>query len=736
MILRKKKTQTYKKRTGWKDKIPSFGFRKYKKIFFPILFLFLVGFLVGSYLFILKDIPKVTSIGSANSPQSSKIYDRNKELLYTIYAQRNQTHIPLKEIPDNVQHATIAIEDKDFYHHGAIDMRGITRALYANTFQGDFQGGSTITQQLVKNSLLTHERTITRKVKEIILSFIVEGLYSKDQILEMYLNKVSYGGTAYGVEAASQTYFGKRAKDLTLAESAFIAGLPEAPSVYSPFGARPDLGKQRQDEILNAMRDQGYITEEELKDAKKEKLTFSEFQNEIKAPHFVFYIKDLLTQKYGEAVVEQGGLEVITTLDLKIQEMAQEAVATEVAKLERNNVTNGAAVVTDPGTGEILAMVGSKDFFDTENDGNVNVTIAMRQPGSSIKPINYATGLINGYTTSSPIIDDRTCFPNPGGKAYCPVNYDGKFHGVTQMRDALANSYNIPAVKMLKANGIDSFIATASAMGITTFTSPERYGLSLTLGGGEVRMIDMAQAFGVFANLGYKVDLQPILKVTDKTGEILEEYEPPDKPIERGEKVIPEGVAFIISDILQDNAARTPAFGSNSPLKIDGFPVSVKTGTTNDYRDNWTVGYTPSYAVVVWVGNNDNTPMRGVVSGISGAAPIWNKIMTNLLEESDPEPLRQPSSVVGRTVCADSGLIPENEGSCPTKYEYFLKDSLPKVGGSPRQKFFFDTTSWKLAKEGQTENVEEREEVVVTDITGDNYCTTCPRPEPSPAPES
>lgn len=735
MILRKKKPQSYTKSEKRKISFPSFGMRSHKKIILPLVIIGLVAFLTAAYFFVLKDIPKVTSIASLdNSPQSSKIYDRNGELLYTIYAQRNQTFVPIDKIPKDIQLATIAIEDKDFYHHGAIDIRGIARALYANTFKGDFQGGSTITQQLVKNSLLSQERTVTRKIREVILAYVVEALYSKDEILEMYLNKVSYGGTAYGVEAASQTYFGKPASQLTLAESAYLAGLPEAPSVYGPFGARPELGKTRQEEILTAMQAQGYISPKEKASAEKAEITFSELQNKIKAPHFVFYVKDLLTQKYGAQVVEQGGLEVITSLDLKTQDMAQLAVASEVAKLEPNNVTNGAALITDPGTGEILAMVGSRDFFDSENDGNVNVTIAKRQPGSSIKPINYATGLIKGFTASTPLIDNATCFPTPGQKPYCPVNYDGKYHGITHMRDALANSYNIPAVKMLKANGIDSMIATASAMGITTFDEPERYGLSLTLGGGEVKMIDMAQAFGVFANLGYKVNLQPILKVTDKTGKVLEEYDPPKKPIERGEKVIPEGVAFIISHILQDNGARTPAFGANSPLKINGYPVSVKTGTTNDYRDNWTIGYTPSFLTVVWVGNNDNSQMRGVVSGISGAAPIWHEIMESLLEGTDPEPLRQPASVVGKNICADSGLIPQSAGSCPTKYEYFLATNTPNKVDPGKKSYLFDKATWKLAKEGQTDNVEQKDEVVVFDAVGDSYCSTCPHPELTPSP--
>ncbi len=712
-------------------KLPKKIFRGKKFVGLVFLVIILTAFLGAAYFFVLKDIPSATKIAQNNFPQSTKIYDRNGELLYTIYSTRNQSFVPLERIPKPIQDATIATEDKDFYKHGAIDIRGIIRAFYSTVFKKEIQGGSTITQQLVKNSLLSPEQTISRKVKEIILAYVVEGLYTKDEILEMYLNQVAYGGTAWGVQSASYVYFNKPVWELNLAEGTFLAGLPEAPSVYSPYGPNPELGERRKEEVLRLMRNQGYITPEQESEAKKTKLVFSQQVDKIEAPHFVFYVKDLLVKKYGLRTVEQGGLQVKTTLDLNMQNFAQQTVASEVAELEESNVSNGAALVTNPATGEILAMVGSRNYFDGANDGNVNVTTAKRQPGSSIKPINYATGLIKGYTAATPIIDEKKCFPNPGGKAYCPVNYDGSFHGVTNMRSALANSYNIPAVKMLQMNGLDAMIATASAMGINSFKNPERYGLSLTLGGGEVTMLEMSEAFGVFANTGYRVPLQPILKVTDKSGKILEEYRAPKSPI-FGEKAIPEGVAFIISHILQDNNARTPAFGSNSLLRVKDYPVSVKTGTTNDYRDNWTVGYTPSYVVTVWVGNNDNTPMRGVTSGVTGAAPIWNKIMTKLLEGTKKEPLQQPQSVVGRAVCSMSGLLPPPEGTpdrCPTHYEYFLKDHVPTKTDPGRTKVFINKETGGLAKEGQTENIEEKDEVIITDPTGDRYCASCPQPQ-------
>lgn len=710
----------------------------YKHVIVYIGLLFLVVFVGIFYWYILKDIPSSATIGTRNFPQSSKIYDRNNKLLYTIYTTRNQTFVPLSKIPKNLQNATVAIEDKDFYKHGAIDVRGIARALFANLQHKEIQqGGSTLTQQLVKTTLLTLDQTIQRKVKEIILSYVVEATYSKDSILEMYLNQVPYGGTAYGVQAASQTYFNKPVTDLNLAESAFLAALPEAPSLYSPFGARPEAGKKRQEEVLRRMRDQGYITKAQYDKALKTKLTFSKFQDKILAPHFVFYVKDLLVQKYGLEKVEQGGLIVKTTLDLKLQDYAQASLSATIDESARYNVSNGAAMVTQPATGEILAMIGSKDYFDQENDGNVNVAIAKRQPGSSIKPINYATGLAKGYTAATPFVDERTCFNNISQPDYCPVNYDGKFHGVQQMRYSLANSYNIPAVKMLKVNGLDSMIATASAMGITSFTDPERYGLSLTLGGGEVTMLNMTEAFGVFANGGYKVPLHAILKVTDHQGKVLEEYTPPSSPI-FGEKVMDPGIAFIISHILQDNGARTPAFGGNSVLRIGNLPVSVKTGTTNDYRDNWTIGYTPAYVVAVWVGNNDNRPMSGIVSGVTGAAPIWHDIMAHLVATRPPGALKQPSDVIGLTVCADSGLLPPpaDKGTCPTRYEYFIKGTEPK-GDPGNQKVFVDKDTQDLPAKGKTDNLEEKDHRIVTDPTGDRYCVDCPHPDkvtPTPTP--
>lgn len=700
-----------------------------------IALVFVLLFLVAFYIYILKDLPSPTALSSSSLPQSTQIYDRHETLLYTIFSNRNQSFISLSGIPKSVQQATIAVEDKDFYRHGAIDLRGMTRAAYSILFHKQLQGGSTLTQQLVKNTLLTQDRTVQRKIKEVLLSFVTEMLYSKNRILEMYLNQVPYGGTAYGIEAASQTFFGKHAKDLTLSESALLAGLPEAPTTFSPFGTRPELAKNRQEGILQKMYEQGYITKQQKDKAMKTPLKYKKIAHTIEAPHFVLYVKELLGQKYGIKKVEQGGLKVITSLDLPIQQYAEATVAAEIAKLENYHVTNGASLITNPATGEILAMIGSKGYFDTTTDGNVNITLQPLQPGSSIKPINYAVGLSKGYTAATPFVDQPLCFPSGAGPSYCPKNYDGRFHGVVQMRFALGNSFNIPAVEMLKLNTVESMIASASAMGISSFKDPSLYGLSLTLGGGEVTMLEMATAFGVFANQGYRIDLHPILKVTDSNNNILEEYKPPSRPF-FGKKVLPASIAFIISHILLDNNARTESFGPNSELRIGNQPISVKTGTTNDYRDNWTIGYTSDYLVATWVGNNDHTPMSGIVSGVTGAAPIWHKLMAHLVENKKPVWPRQPIDVIGKTICSTSGLIPPPDGTpdrCPTRFEYFIKGTEPKKVDPGRQKVFIDKGTNDLAKPGQTDNVEEKDEVVITDPLNNRYCLSCPHPTPTPA---
>jgi len=706
--------------------------KKNKKKLVLSVFVFLFGVF---YFLILKDLPSPNKLASPDAfPIATKIFDRNGKPLYDIYVEKNRTPVLLAELPVFVKNATLASEDKDFYKHGGFAVRGIIRAVYNTAFHGKLQGGSTITQQLAKNALLTQDRTIRRKIREAILTIAIELLYSKDKILEMYLNQIPYGGTAYGIGTASQLYFNKSAKDLSLPEAALLAGLPASPTRYSPFGAQPEIAKLRQEYVLDEMVKDKFISANEGEKAKETELQYTIHGQGIQAPHFVMYVKDQLVEKYGQKKVDQGGLRVYTTLDLDIQNFTQTAVASEVAKLTKEKVTNGAVLVTAPKTGEILAMVGSKDYFADDIDGNVNVTTSLRQPGSSIKPLNYAMAFEKKLLTpASLIIDIPTCFNVPGQKRYCPGNYDSRFHGAAQVRFALGNSYNVPAVKTLALNGLDDFVASASAMGISTFKDPKKYGLSLTLGGGEIKMVDMAVAFGVFANAGEKQTLYAIQKVEDYTGRVLEEHK-----FEEGTRVISAETSYLISHILLDNNARQPMFGYSSYLVVKNHPeVSVKTGTTNDRRDNWTIGYTPSYLVAVWVGNNNNTPMSYVASGVTGASPIWNKVIRSVLENQDTKnnknfqewPIK-PEGVVGTSVCSDSGFLPGDSG-CATRYEYFLSDNLPTETQNLRKQILINKENQQPIEPGQNippENIETQEHDVLIDPTNTILCLDCPFP--------
>lgn len=707
----------------------------------------LVASLLGALALFFKDLPSPTTLRGTDYPVSSKILDRNGNLLYEIYADKNRTPIKLSDLPPHVYQASIAIEDQRFYHHFGFDLEGIARALRNTIFKQRLQGGSTITQQLVKTTLLNSERTLQRKAKEAVLTVLTEIMYSKNDILEMYLNHIPYGGTAYGIESAARTFFDKSAKDLTLSESALLAGLPQAPSTYSPFGNKSERAKTRQKEVLRRMVEEKYITQDEADKASQEPLHYATNKIDIKAPHFVFYVKDLLEEKYSSYVVEHGGLRVTTTLDLSVQEKAQATVAAELKKLSRYRVGNGAALVTNPGTGEILAMVGSKDYFDATEDGQVNVTIRERQPGSSIKPLNYVTGMELGkITPGTMFLDIPTCFQVDGQPLYCPKNYDGTFKGPTQVRFALGNSNNIIAVKTLALNGIENFIASASAMGISTWTDPSRYGLSLTLGGGEVTMLDLATAYGTLANQGVRVNLTPILKVEDYTGKVLEEHSPQStldtlkeltsenaspsgtfdlsKPIER---VLHRANAYLISHILLDNNARTGAFGPNSQLVIPKQIVSVKTGTTNDLRDNWTVGYTPEILTAVWVGNNNNSPMnRSLVSGVTGAAPIWNGIMREILRGKNEVWPEKPEDVLSANICVTSGLLPSTEGACPTRSEFFWKETLPTASDVLTKEVWINPTTGLPPKEGEsTDGLQIQRRLFLSDPLTTEYCVDC-----------
>ncbi|MBI3290484.1 PBP1A family penicillin-binding protein [Candidatus Microgenomates bacterium] len=643
---------------------------------------------------ILRTLPAPEDLVKHPRPLSTHILDRNGELLFKIYRNENRTKLALAQIPPSVQQATIAIEDAEFYNHPGFSLRGILRAAQKIVTRGEVQGGSTITQQLVKNALLTNEKTFTRKIKEVITAVRAEYKYSKNEILEMYLNEVSYGGASYGIEEASRFYFGKGASDLTLAQAALLAGLPGAPSKFSPL-ANQQAAKERQTLVLDRIAQEGYITLERAAEAKSEELNFVGQKGPIKAPHFVMYVKQLLAETYGEQYIEQGGLTVTTSLDLNLQEQAQNIVSQEVTDLARLRVGNGAAIVTHPGTGEVLAMVGSRDYFDLTRGGNFNVTTASRQPGSSIKPVNYSYALSHGYTPASIIDDSPVTYEGKGSIPYSPKNYDGKFRGRVSLRTALGSSLNVPAVKVLASYGVDKMVEQGKLMGITTWNDPSRFGLSLTLGGGEVKMTDVAVVYGVLANYGRNVPLNPILKVTDSNGKVLEENEcgkvsetqnsksktqaslifnilvstvlaelAPDDQC--GNQVLDPRVGFQITDILHDNAARTPTFGPSSLLVIPNHPeVAVKTGTTQNLRDNWAIGYTKDVLVATWVGNNDNTPMSQIASGVTGASPIWHKIIKLVLEGEPSYSWEVPVGII--------------EGPACGKNEWFLSENHPKI---------------------------------------------------------
>lgn len=723
------------------------------------LILIIIGFfLTISIILLFKDVPNPQKLTKSPAPVSTQILDRNGKLLYEIYTDQNRTPVKLDSLPDHVKNSTISIEDKNFYSHHGLDFFGIARAFFKTVTGQRLEGGSTITQQLVKIGLLQDpRRTITRKIKEATLAIVTEFIYTKDEILELYLNHAPYGGTTYGIQSAALTYFDKNAEDLTLAEASLLAGLPQAPTRLSPFGARPELSIARQAQVLKRMVEDNLITTEQAEEAKNEELKFSLPATTIKAPHFVFLVKELVVEKYGEDRVNLGGLRVTTTLDLDIQNYAQSSLSAEITKLKRLKVGNGAALVTSPSTGEILALVGSADYFDKENDGQVNLTTAERQPGSSIKPVNYAVGLLKGWTASTMFLDLPTCYTVSGQKIYCPKNYDNSFHGPVQFRYALANSYNIPAVKMLALNGVESMIATASAMGIKGWQDPSHYGLSLTLGGGEVTMMEMATAFGTFANSGVTVPLVPILKIEDHTGQILEEYDPQNvKDIsstlplnwndfwedETREKLnqcpqeqcprttLPEEVAFIISNILSDNGARSAAFGSFSQLVIPGKTVSVKTGTTNDLRDNWTIGYTPDFLVATWVGNNDNTSMSYVVSGMTGASTIWNQVMRYLLKDQKNHPPTKPDGVKEYQVCNMTGLLAQQENQCVSRSEFFIQNLLP-IGqvATKKQVWVRRSDKYPILEGDDTVDRDLEEHLVLSDPFVKDFCIDCTYPQ-------
>lgn len=606
------------------------------------------------------DIPDISLFESRKIEQSTKIYDRTgRVLLYDVHGDIQRTVIPLEEIPRHAKNATVAIEDSDFYNHNGISVEGIFRAIFTNITSGNIsgQGGSTITQQLIKNSLLTSKKTITRKLKEIILALKLERVLAKEDILGLYLNEIPYGAQSYGIEAASQAYFGKSARDLSLAESAYLASLPKAPTYYSPYGLHQDDLKKRKNLVLARMNDLGFISKEETEEAMNEEVQFiSKADESLKAPHFVMYVLDVLGKQYGEDVVETQGLRVTTSLDWELQQKAEDLTLRYVEEeKEKFNVSNAGMVALDPKTGHILVMVGSKDYFDIENDGNFNVTTALRQPGSSFKPIVYAKALQKGYTPKTVVFDlptefNSSCNPDVAGQneltaeneqdneCYSPQNYDNIFRGPITLRDALAQSVNVASVKVLYLAGIGDSLSLARDLGIHTLADPARYGLTLVLGGGEVQLLELTAAYSVFANNGNKNMPTAILKIETNNGKILEEHKPAE------EKVVDSEIASQINDILSDNAARSPAFGQQSFLYFPERQVAAKTGTTNDYRDAWVIGYTPNFALGVWFGNNDNTPMEKRVAGFI-AAPLWNAFLQEVFKTLPVEKFSPPPPI-------------------------------------------------------------------------------------------
>mgnify|MGYP001031848366 CR=1 FL=1 len=633
-------------------------------------------FFLGLFTWYSRDLPSPTQLVRKEG-FTTRIYDRNGEIIYDVYKEAKRTPVTWEEIPDDLKWATIAIEDKHFYSHPGFSAKGMLRAFYNIVVHRKLQGGSTLTQQLIKNVLLSSERTLPRKFKEFVLALQTEKNYTKDEILLMYLNESPYGGAAWGVGAAAEQYFNKEVSELSLAESVILAGLPQRPSVYSPFSDDPEAYISRSQDVLRRLREDGYIGKEAEKKVLKElgRVEFAQNKSFLTAPHFVAYIKKILSEKYGEELIEQGGLKVTTALDLELQEKAEIIVKEEIEKMGRFKISNGAVVVLDPQTGEILAMVGSKDYFSDDISGKFNiVTQGLRQPGSAIKPVTYAAALGRNYTASTLIMDTKTVFPIVGQKDYVPVNYDGEYHGPLQARQALASSINVAAVKMVARVGLKSMLTQAFQMGINTLepsgANLKRLGLSVTLGGGEVRLIELASAYCAFANGGLKQEPMAILKVEDRNGKVLEAFN--SQP---GPRVFSRGTAFIISNILSDNNARSMAFGLNSALNIPGYQVAVKTGTTNDMRDNWTIGWAPNILVGVWVGNNDNSPMSRVASGISGAAPIWRRIILFALSGLPKKELIQPSEVVTAEVDKVSGY--RSHDGFPGRMEYFVKGTEP-----------------------------------------------------------
>lgn len=629
-------------------------------------------------------VPTIDSFEERRVSQSTKIYDRTGEiLLYDVFQDIKRTVIPFEEISPFIKGATLAIEDTDFYKHKGIKPTSIVRAVIANITGFSFnQGGSTITQQVVKNSLLTGEKKISRKLKEWVIALKLEKILSKDQIFSMYLNEIPYGGSLYGIEEASNAYFGKSASEVTLAEAAYLAALPKAPTFYSPYGKNRERLDERKNLVLREMLENNFIDENEFKKASEEKVTFQpQTEQGIKAPHFVLFVRDQLVQKYGERVLEEGGLRVITTLDYELQKKAEDEAKVYALKNSKDfDAENVGLVAVNPKNGDILMMVGSRDYFDETIDGNFNITTAKRQPGSAFKPFAYAEAFKKGYTPETVLFDlktefSTTCSPDgkplsSGANCYSPENYDLKYRGPTMMKEALAQSINVPSVKTLYLAGLKDTLRLAKDMGISSLTNINQYGLTLVLGGGEVTPLDITSAYGVFANNGVKNPYRAILEVKNQRGETI------DKAKEEPTTVLNPEIAQSISQILSDEQLRAPAFGYSSPLHFPGRDVAVKTGTTNDYRDAWIIGYTPDIAIGAWAGNNDNRPMQKKIAAFI-IAPFWHSIMAEALKKVPDNKFIHPVSensfelkpvLRGKWQGGASTLVDKISGNLATEY--------------------------------------------------------------------
>jgi membrane peptidoglycan carboxypeptidase len=630
--------KTYKKQ-GEKTK---WGLRILQVAVFGILLVPIIGF--ATFVYYARDLPRPEKFSEISLAEPTKIYDRTGNvLLFEVFGEEKHTVIPLSEIPQSFQSAVLAIEDDQFYKHSGISLKGTARAILINLGlrQSQFQrpGGSTITQQLARNSFLTTEKTIARKIRELILTIELERQYAKSEILEFYLNRIPFGSNAYGIAAGSELHFQKEPKDLTIAESAALAALIQAPTYYSPHGPNKNLLLARKDYALSRMTQEGFLTIEEMEAAKAEKLVFQDVSTTIRAPHFVLHTLDILVKKYGEDFIRERGLRVTTSLDWDLQQQAEVAVKEAAQTNALSAAHNAALVALDPQTGEILTMVGSKDWFgnsypedcssgkDCLFDPKLNVATYSqgRQPGSAFKPFVYAAAFQRGATDKTTVVDEETNFGVWGGKEYIPQNYDGKFRGKVTLREALAQSLNIPAVKVLvDLAGIEESVALAKQLGITTLGDPSFYGPALVLGGGEVRLLDIVSAYGVFAAEGKKAPPVAILTIKDAEGNLLESNQ------NSSIQILSPEIARLITNILSDNEARAPLFGLTSPLHFNGYDVAAKTGTTNSYRDAWTIGYSPSIVVGVWSGNSDNTPTARQ-PGVMLSAPLWHRFMEQAL---------------------------------------------------------------------------------------------------------